>query len=142
MLPILLLVLFSMLDFGKLFNYWQDATHISAEGARFAAVNRKPSPSDSTSLQLQLLGQADTPELRSGDLADGTASSSVPTGAQVCISFPNGTSNGGDPVRVTITFTYHWLSFLGTTLGPSQTVTSSSTMRLEALPTTYAAGCT
>jgi Flp pilus assembly protein TadG len=145
-LPILLLVLFAMLDFGKLFNYWQDATHISAEGARYAAVNRKPDPSDTASLQLQLLGQADTPELRSGDLANGTASASVPAGAQVCISFPNGTSNAGDPVRVTITFAYNWLSFLTSDIGAglptSQTVTSSSTMRLEATPTTYSAGCT
>ena len=144
-LPVLLVVLFAMLDFGKIFNYWQDATHISAEGARYAAVNRKPNPSDPASMQLQLLGQAETPELRSGDLKNGTASSSVPGGAQVCISFPNGTSNAGDPVRVTITFAYNWLAFLtsdiGAQLPTSQTVTSASTMRLEATPTTYTAGC-
>lgn len=140
-LPVLLLVLFAMLDFGKLFNYWQDATHITAEGARYAAVNRKPAPSDPASLQEQLLAQGDTSELRTGTLANGDPSQSLPVVAQVCISFPDGTSNAGDPVRVTMSFTYHWLSFLGSTLGPSQTVTSTATMRLEALPTTYAAGC-
>lgn len=142
-LPVLFLVLFGMLDFGKLFNYWQDATHISAEGARYAAVNRRPNPSDPTSLQLQLLGQGDTTELRTGNLPNGDPSSSLPAAAQVCISFPNGTSNPGDPVRVTMSFDYHWLGFLSWKLerASTQSVTSSSTMRLEAAPTTYSAGC-
>ena len=42
--PIFMLVLFGMVEFGRGFNYWNDATHISAEGARFAVVNRKPDP--------------------------------------------------------------------------------------------------
>jgi hypothetical protein len=61
----------------------------------------------------------------------------------VCISFPNGTANVGDPVRVTVSATYHWLAFLGSRIGITQTaIVGSSNMRLEALPTNYSAGCT
>jgi Flp pilus assembly protein TadG len=41
-LPLLLVLLFGMLDFGKAFNYWIDETHLANEGARFAAVNKNP----------------------------------------------------------------------------------------------------
>lgn len=135
-LPVLLVVLLGMLDFGKAFNYWIDATHLTAEGARYAAVNRLPTPGSGTPLQQQLLGQGNTSELRSG------GSDSMPTAAQVCISFPNGTSNPGDPVQVSMTFEYHWMAFLGTKVGlTTKSVTSTSTMRLEATPTNYSAGC-
>ena len=140
-LPVLLVVLLGMLDFGKAFNYWIDATHLTAEGARYAAVNRKPDPGSGTSLQQQLLDGADTAELRGG------GSTSLPAAAQICISFPAGTSNPGDPVQVRMSFEYHWLGFLSpdNARGPgltTKTVTSTSTMRLEATPTNYSAGCT
>jgi Flp pilus assembly protein TadG len=143
-LPALILVLFGIVEFGRGFNYWNDATHISAEGARFAVVNRKPDPGNAASLQVQLRNQADTVELRSG------GSSALPTPAQVCVDFPNGTSNIGDPVRVTMQFTYHWLPALDAVtklIRASQSFpvatsfTSSSIMRIEAPPTNYGAGC-
>src|SRR4051794_36918620 len=139
-LPLLVLLLFGMLDFGKAFNYWNDATHLSAEGARFAVVNRKPDPAAAASLQAQIRDQADTAELRAG----GTARVAAP--AQVCIEFPNGTSNVGDPVRVRMTFAYTFIPFIAKALtaGSSvltKTIETTSVMRLEALPTSYAAGC-
>jgi hypothetical protein len=135
-LPILLVVLFAMLDFGKAFNYWIDATHISAEGARYAVVDRKPNPANALSLQEQLRGQGNTPELRAG------GTSSIASASQVCVDFPNGTSKPGDPVRVRMSFTYHWLPFLGSKIGLTETtIDSTATMRLEAFPTNYGAGC-
>src|SRR5919106_127717 len=77
-LPILALLLFAMIHFGKAFNYWNTATHITAEGARYAAVNSKPFPADATSLQAQLVAQTHTSELRNGTGA-------VTAPAQVCI---------------------------------------------------------
>ena len=65
-LPLLLLLVLGMVDFGKAYNYWNDTTHLTAEGARFAAVNRKPDPANPLSLQRQILNQADTAELRTG----------------------------------------------------------------------------
>jgi Flp pilus assembly protein TadG len=132
-LPLLLILLLGMLDFGKAFNYWNDTTHLANEGARWAVVNKNPGGG---TLQQYIQQQADTPELRNG------GTSSVPGPLQVCISFPNGTANVGDPVHVTASLTYNWLPYLGTRLGITQTaITGSSTMRLEAQPTNYGAGC-
>jgi Flp pilus assembly protein TadG len=132
-LPLLLILLFAMLDFGKAFNYWIDETHLANEGARWEVVNKNPG---SGSLQQYIQQQADTPELRNG------GTSSVATPLQVCISFPNGSAEVGDPVHVTTSVTYNWLPFLGSRVGIAQTtITGSSTMRLEARPTTYGAGC-
>ena len=132
-LPILALLLFAMLDFGKAFNYWIDETHLANEGARWAVVNKNPGAG---SLQQYIVDQATTTELRNG----GTASVADP--AEVCISFPNGTSNVGDPVLVTVSATYNWLPIISSRIGIGQTtISGSSHMRLEAIPTNYAAGC-
>jgi Flp pilus assembly protein TadG len=135
-LPLILLLFLGMLDFGKAYNYWSDANQLSAEGARFAVVNRKPNPTDAASMQVQIRNSADTSELRSG------GSTAVASPAQVCIDFPNGTSNVGDPVRVRVSFTYTFLPFIGNRLPAlSKAVDTTSIMRLEATPTNYSAGC-
>jgi Flp pilus assembly protein TadG len=132
-LPLLVLLLFAMLEFGKAFNYWIDETHLANEGARWAVVDRNPGDPLQT-LQQYIKEQATTAELRDG----GTPS--VSSAAQVCISFPSGTSNVGDPVEVEVTATYNWLAVLG--LGVTSTdLIGRSTMRLEAEPTNYTAGC-
>jgi len=138
-IPLLLVVLFGVIDFGKAFNYWIDETHIANETARWAVVNTNPGSGGT--LQQWALSQADTSELRNG------GSTAVPTAAKICVSFPTNAQTGtsgqvGDPVQVDVTVDYHWLPFLSNALGsPSVTVTGSATMRLEALPTNYSAGC-
>jgi Flp pilus assembly protein TadG len=134
-LPLLLVLVFGMLEFGKAFNYWIDTTHLANEGARWAVVNHNPGAG---TLQEYVKGRANTVELRDG----GTAS--IPAGdeAEVCISFPNGTANVGDPVLVTVTATYHWLPFIGDRISSADvTIRGSATMRLEAPPSNYAEGC-
>jgi Flp pilus assembly protein TadG len=132
-LPLLLALLLGILDFGKAFNYWIDETHLANEAARWAAVNKNPG---SGTLQSYIQQQATTAELRDG----GTASVADP--AQVCISFPSGTSRVGDPVNVTVTATYNWLPFLSNRIGVgASTISGSATMRLEAAPTNFSAGC-
>jgi Flp pilus assembly protein TadG len=134
-LPLLLVLVFGMLEFGKAFNYWIDTTHLANEGARWAVVNQNPGTG---TLQEYVKGRANTVELRDG----GTAS--IPAGdeAEVCISFPNGTANVGDPVLVTVTATYHWLPFIGERISSADvTIRGSATMRLEAPPSNYAEGC-
>ena len=134
-LPILLLVLIGMLEFGRVFNYWIDETHLANVAARFAAVDRNPGPGGT--LQESVQGQADTDELRNG----GTAS--VPAGAEVCIEFPDGTSGVGDPVAATVSVDYNWMPFIGDAMGgvTTTTLTGSATMRLEAEPSEYSEGC-
>jgi Flp pilus assembly protein TadG len=134
-IPLLLLLLVGTLDFGKAYNYWIDETHLSASGARWAAVNNNPGPG--ATLQETIQGQADSAELRNG----GTAAVADPV--QVCISFPNGgTPVVGDPVKVTVSAAYNFLNFVGVKTGITDvSISDSSTMRLEQLPTNYSAGC-
>jgi Flp pilus assembly protein TadG len=131
-LPLLLLVLFGVLDFGKAFNYWNDETHLAAEGARWAEVDSNPGGSGQT-LQQYIQQQADSGELRSN--------------ATVCVSFPSNPDTGtsgqvGDPVTVTVSSTYDWLPFVSAQAGltPSTTIRGTATMRLEAPPTNFGAG--
>jgi Flp pilus assembly protein TadG len=137
-LPVLLILLFGIIDFGKAFNYWIDQTHLANTGARYAAVNKNPLCSTAPctggqSLQAYIRSLTDTAELRNG------GTTSVPSAVQVCITFPNG-ATAGQPVKISTSITYNWLPVLG--LGAtSSTVSSSATMRLEAAPTLYAAGC-
>jgi Flp pilus assembly protein TadG len=130
-LPVLALLLFGLLDFAKAFNYWNDQTHLAAEGARWAVVNSNPGSGQT--LQQYLQQQADTTQLRSL--------------AVVCISFPTNPDTGtsgqvGDPVAVSVKSNYTWIPFVASKahLSPSTTITGSATMRLEALPTNYTAG--
>src|ERR671925_137612 len=102
-LPILILLLFGMLDFGKAFNYWIDGTHLANKAARWAAVNKNPGAGQGKSLQQYVADQADTAELRSG--------------IQVSICLKDGDGDGitgevGDPVRVVVTYDHNWMSFL------------------------------
>ena len=128
-LPVLLLILMSVMHFGRALNYWNDETHLTAEAARYAAVNRKPDPTSALSLQAQIKAQADAADLK------GAA-------AQVCVDFPNGTSNQGDPVRVTMTFPFAWIPLISSQTGIATTSLGASTvMRLEAQPTNFSAGC-
>ena len=133
--PILLVILLGMLDFGKAFNYWIDETQMSSSGARWAAVNSWPgkAPADGA-LQLAnyIQGQADTKELRNG----GTSA----TKAQVCISFPTNPATGtaghvSDPVVVSVSTAYKWLSLLSSPkfakLPTKTALSASATMRLE-----------
>jgi hypothetical protein len=141
--PILLVLLMGMLDFGKAFNYWIDETQLASSGARWAVVNASPGQcldgTTATSLQSYIQCQADTKELRLG----GTNSVSSP--ARVCISFPPVAGHSsplvGDPVRVSVSVAYKWLPIIGQKLSAASTnLKGESTMRLEA-PPTYSAGC-
>lgn len=127
-LPLLLVVVFGILEFGRLLNYWLDQNHIASQGARYAAVNRNPGGG---TLASYLQGLGTTDELRTG-------SSSVTDPLRVCVSFPDGTSDVGDPVRVRATSTYNFLPILD--LLPV-TVTGEADMRLEVRPGAGIAGC-
>jgi hypothetical protein len=135
-LPLLLLLVLALTDFGKAFNCWVDETHLANEGARLAAVNCGGTGCPGGNLAQYIQSQGDSAELRSG------GSQWLPSPARVCISFPNGTSNIGDPVQVTVNVDYHWLPFVAGDIGVTQaTIAGTATMRLEATPTTFGAGC-
>jgi Flp pilus assembly protein TadG len=122
-LPLLGVLVFVLIDFGKALYYYVDLTHVANEGARIAAVSQKTMPNGSTSLGAYLCNQlGDTKsELRTG-------SSSV-THANVTVTYDNaGSSTTGDPVRVEVATTYRWIPW--TKIG-AMTITGSATMRVE-----------
>jgi Flp pilus assembly protein TadG len=140
----LLVILFAILDLGKAFNYWIDATQMASAGARYAVVNNNPGAPSSQTLQQYIQAQGATSELRTAD----STSLNVKQPAQVCITFPSGTSTLGQPVKVEVRVKYNWLPFLRDNLpiigrvfsSTQMTLKGSSTMRLEGAPTNYTAG--
>lgn len=124
-LSVLLLLVFGMLQFGIVLNAAIDQTHLTAAGARYAVVNQNPGAGE---LYDYIKSQGDTADLR--------------TNAKVCVEFP-ADQQVGDPVRVSMTYTYDLIPFLQDRLGVgSVTYTADATMRLEAPPDDIAAGCT
>jgi len=129
-LPLLLILLLLILDFGRAINYWIDTTHLASEGARLAAVDKAPGGG---TLQEYIKSQADTDELRTG----GTAGGVVAPGIEVCIEHLVDDEDGtqgqiGDPVKVTVSTQYDWIPMLGNEfdIGRS-TISSSATHRIE-----------
>jgi Flp pilus assembly protein TadG len=132
-LPLLAVLLFGMIEFGRAINYWIDATHLANEAARWAVVNQNPGSSSGQTLQQYIQSQATTGELKNG------GTSSVPNPLAVAICFPSG-ALVGQPVRATASVTYNWLPFIGSRTGiGSSTIRGSAHMRLEAIPTNYSA---
>ncbi len=121
-LPVILAFLFFITDFGQIFNQLNDANQIAANGARYAAVN--VNPSGSGTLQQYLKGQADSQGLKDK--------------INVCVKFPNTTSNVGDPVQVRVTANYTLVPILG---GVNIPLHGEATMRLERTPSAYSADC-
>jgi Flp pilus assembly protein TadG len=135
-LPLILLLLFGMIDFGKAFNYWNDETHLANEAARQAVVDNCPSCTGSQKINDWIRTEADSAELRNG----GTQSISSP-GVRVCIWFPKNTNAAddpvrdhdlGDPVQVIVHAQYNWLAYLvGQGLPLHSDLTGTATMRME-----------
>lgn len=136
-LPLLLIFLLLILDFGRAINYWIDSTHLASEGARLAAVDKVPDDWDG-SLQQYIKDRADTEELKTGG-PTGIAS----PGLEVCVSYPEGRAVG-NPVMVTVSADYDWMPFLGSGFGVGLTETTiqgEATHRLERDQDLVEAGC-
>jgi Flp pilus assembly protein TadG len=127
-LPVLLVVLLGIVEFGRALAYWNDTTQIASVGARWAVVNRWPGGET-----LQEAIQNEVPAQQGWqDLADRL---------QVCVDFVEANGNAasdeeiGDAVRVTVIFTFTW-SFLPTWVDiADRDITSTATMRIENVPT-------
>jgi Flp pilus assembly protein TadG len=119
MLPLLVMLILFLVEFGLGLNQQEDATQVASQAARLAAVN---STLLSGGVAAFVHGQADTTPLQS---------------ATVAVCFPNGTSNVGDPVRVTVTSQFNITGLFVPTIAVP--VKGSATMRLEQAPTNFTA---
>jgi Flp pilus assembly protein TadG len=113
-LPVLLLILLGILDFGQALNTKNTANHLANLGARFAAVGAIPSGSS---------------------ICDYITSTAAPSNLQkklgVVVTEPSETV--GSQITVRVTNNYHWLKFINSTIGgiTSTAVAGEATMRLE-----------
>lgn len=133
--PVFLLLVFGMLDFGRAMNYKNGATQLANEAARFLSVNRDPVTGGAPtcgSVKNYLKTQADTPELTTM-LNSGTLTIGFPAGNTV-----------GNPVAVTVNVNFSWLPYItNEALGGSANIglKGLATMRLEQQPTFSAGSC-
>jgi len=131
-LPFLLVLILGVIDVGRALGYKNDMTNLASQAARIAAVNScSACPSGSSGLSTYINSIAPT-ELKNG-------SSAVDPITITYHFLPNSSSPptsgcSGDPIQVTVTTNYRWLSFLvgknavpGTQIGMS----STATMRME-----------
>ncbi len=150
-LPLLLVLIMGMLDFGKAFNEWIDETHLANEGARLAAVGYLAAgcttvTNPNVCIAQQIQEGANIAELKSG--RTGSPYADAQDAARVCISYPtnpatNSHGQVGDPVQVTVQTTYHWLNYLVSQVDFAATpIVGKATMRLERRATDTAAGMT
>ncbi|HEY3577846.1 MAG TPA: TadE/TadG family type IV pilus assembly protein [Gaiellaceae bacterium] len=136
--PILFLLVFGIIEFGRALNYYNDLTQLAGQGARAAVVSRNPDGTAvgacngaNLSIQCQIANTYPTDnELKNGiSVCLGTlqGDNSIAT---------NTTPSIGDPVTVRTRFKFHFLtSFFGAAI----TLSSTQTERLEA-PRTWDGG--
>ncbi|CAN5174520.1 hypothetical protein BH20ACT13_BH20ACT13_18890 [soil metagenome] len=128
-LPVFVVLVVGIIQFGVGLNYWLDMQRIANQGARWAVVNKFPTCSSApdtlctTPYTLQTYLQS---EPVSGGLCP-----------RVDITFPATTSEVGDPVKVLLwtPFTFVPILNLGTI-----NLSADATMRLEQKPGRYQAG--
>jgi Flp pilus assembly protein TadG len=139
-LPLLLLLILGMIDFGKAINYWIDNTHLANEGARLAVVNSNPGGS-TTTLQNWLRGQTSSAEERSPNPVQGTQRTAHSMTVNICYYtassgalITSGTPAIGDTVEVIVKYDYQWLRGFPFPGNPSTTIGGKAAMRLEAVP--------
>jgi Flp pilus assembly protein TadG len=128
-LPLVLVILFGIVDFGRAVNYWNDETALANLGARIAAVGNIPSTgtcagSASISAYVKCWATIDSPELNN-DITS------------VCVSSPSSGAVGSD-VTVKVAASFPWLPYVRSAVGsPTTTLTGTATMRIENTNTLY-----
>jgi Flp pilus assembly protein TadG len=130
-LPLVLLFLFGIIDFGLALNMQNSDTNVANMAARTAAVIGSTS-----SMQCQ-----GTPEatLQAWAECEATATGG-PAVSSVCVAdtagaTPIGTYTAGDPITVEVKSNFSWLKLITSKVGNlSSTISASATMRLEQAP--------
>ena len=109
-LPILVMLLFGIIDFGRIFHTYLAIDHASREAARTASIGENDATIVSTAVA--------------------SASSIQLTAGQVAVS-PGGTKSSGSDVTVTITYPVSFLTPVVSNLTGPITLSSSTVMRME-----------
>jgi len=148
-LPVLLILVLGIVDFGRAVNYWNNQTHLANLAARYAAVGSTggicngKNYSKETTFTPYILCEAG---IDSKDLAEGSKNAKgeqTVTGVQgpinVCVSIQKETAGEavvGEAVEVKVTSHYNWLpiyALAGHKFAQSE-LSGEATMRLEQVP--------
>jgi Flp pilus assembly protein TadG len=124
--PILFLLVFGIVDFARVMNYYNVLTQLAAQGARAAAVNRNPDGTAITSpssIQQMIVNNYTGPSEVKKDPSYHVCITQVPVAA-------------GDPVTVTTSFDFKFIPLIRIASGLTGKLhlTASSTMRAESAP--------
>jgi Flp pilus assembly protein TadG len=155
-IPLFLMIVVGMIQFGLALNYWLDMQRIANQGARWAAVDRYPIRTDlnppdpaaptcnaewvatngpcQTSLQDTLRFE----KLSKGEQIDPYICFPSKTGPPAIPGGPN-TPTVGDPVTVRMSRNFNFLQIVTAFTGSGLNIElrGSATMRLEQVPTTF-----
>ena len=127
--PVFLLLIVSVLTFGRIFFYWIGANHTANETARWAVVDLNPyktcAGAPTGAVNCQTLQQ---------HAIFGVGTAEFQTDAEACISFPDGTQAQGHPLQVKVKKPFYVLPFLG--IG-NITIRGAATLRIENLRTIH-----
>jgi Flp pilus assembly protein TadG len=139
LLPVLLLIVFGVLDFGRAMNYKNELTQVANQVARAAAVNRYPNgdavgPSDDYCANVKdyltaLDADGSPTNVDTKEVVDMIKSGTITVGVDGSV---------GAPVSIELKADFSFLSFLGSEaygLGSaSKSLKGEATMRLEQVP--------
>jgi len=134
--PILFLLVFGILDFGRALNYYNQLTQLAGQGARAAAVSNNPDGSAASGLSIQNM------------LATQYANGGLQNGIKVCIT--NGTTGGvsagseptpGQAVQVQTTFTFNFLPLISAAVGGGSIKLTATQSERQEVKATYSLGC-
>jgi Flp pilus assembly protein TadG len=119
-LPILLMLVFAIVEFGVLFGRWQTVSNAAREGARTAVVYRTNCNAGSVETEVRQ---------RVKDYASPLGI--VVTDADIAISGVCGTSTSSSTVTVTVPYSFQVLPALAVSVSPTIDLVGNSVMRNE-----------
>ena len=132
--PILFLLVFEIVEFGRALNYYNDLTQLSGQGARAAVVGRNPDGTavgtgngDCAANQQTIQCQIAKTYPTDAELKNGISVCLGVLDATNTIVAPTGTPPAGTPITMRTKFTFQPL----TAFFPSVTLTSTQTEGLE-----------
>ena len=133
-LPVLLVLLFGIIDFGHAVNDWNTENSLANLGARYAAVgvisDKNSNCASSAGVlvaYLQCQATGDDPELKNPNGVS-PGQPGVVGGISVCVHAPDG-DTVGEPITVKVSTPYDVLPFIGG--GPTLNLSGTATMRVE-----------
>lgn len=85
LVPVLILILIGIIDFGRVFNAYITITNAAREGARYGAMH----PDDADGIKARVVNEATASGVNVEDVE---------------VEFPNGTSEPGNPIRVKVIY--------------------------------------